>query len=224
MEPTLAAAADGRLGVPERVHDVGLLRLAAVLPRVDRTRRGVGVGRRLGAHRPRHDRRQWRRRVRRHVSAAGARTLLFVSTIVLAVGAVGVGVADSFWPAVALLLLAIAAMGVAAPVQQAYVHEVVPSAERATVVSFISMVGSAGGIAGPLGLGYLSRVQSVATGYVVGGLTTLLALPPIVLLRRLREPADSIVGQAGKRGPCAAQGLPEVAAIDATARQPELVP
>ena len=151
-------------------------------------------------------------------------TLLFASTVALAIGAVGVGVADSFWPSVALLLLAIAAMGVAAPVQQAYVHEIVPSAERATVVSFISMVGSAGGIGGPLGLGYLSRVQSVATGYVAGGLTTLLALPPILLLRRLREPADVFVGRkAGKRGPCAAQGLPDVAAIDATARQPELV-
>jgi MFS family permease len=152
-------------------------------------------------------------------------TLLFGSTIALAAGAIGVGLADSFWPSVALLLLAIAAMGVAAPVQQAYVHEIVPSAERATVVSFISMVGSAGGVGGPLGLGYLSRVQSVATGYIAGGFTTLLALPPILLLRRLGEPADTIVGtKAGKRGPCAAQGLPEVAAIDATARQPELVP
>jgi MFS family permease len=151
-------------------------------------------------------------------------TLLFASTTALAVGAVGVGLADSFWPSVVLLLLAIGAMGVAAPVQQAYVHEVVPSAERATVVSFISMVGSAGGIGGPIGLGYLSQVQSVATGYVTGGLTTLLALPPIVLLRRLREPADTIVGRkAGKRAPCAGQGLPEVATIDATARQPDLV-
>ena len=151
-------------------------------------------------------------------------TVLFASTVALAAGAIGVGVADSFWPSVVLLLLAIAAMGVAVPVQQAYVHEVVPSTERATVVSFMSMVGSAGGIGGPIGLGYLSRAQSVATGYVAGGLTTLLALPPILLLRHLREPADSIVGRrAGKRGPCAGQGLPEVAAIDAIARQPELV-
>jgi MFS family permease len=151
-------------------------------------------------------------------------TLLIASTIALAVGAVGVGVADSFWASVALLLLAIAAMGVAAPVQQAYVHAVVPSSERATVVSFMSMVGSFGGLGGPIGLGYLSRVQSVATGYIAGGLTTLLALPPILLLRGLHEPADNIVGgRAGKRGPCAAQGLPEVAAIDTTARQPERV-
>jgi len=150
-------------------------------------------------------------------------TLLFGSTIALAIGAVGVGVTDSFWASVVLLLVAIAAAGVAAPVQQAYVHAVVPSTERATVVSFISMVGSAGGLGGPLGLGYLSRVQSVATGYVAGGLTTLLALPPILLLRGLHEPADAIVGgRAGKRGPCAGQGLPEVAAIDTTARQPDI--
>ena len=152
-------------------------------------------------------------------------TVLFGSTIALAVGAVGVGLADSFWPSVALLLLAIAAMGVAAPVQQAYVHEVVPSAERATVVSFVSMVGSAGGVGGPIGLGLLSRVQSVATGYVAGGLTTLFALPPILLLRRLSEPADTIVARkAGKRGPSAAQGLPDVASIDAIARQPDPAP
>jgi hypothetical protein len=55
-------------------------------------------------------------------------------------------------------------------------------------------------------------------------LTTLLALPPILLLRGLREPADTIVGRkAGKLGPCAAQGLPDVATIDAIARQPEPV-
>jgi Na+/melibiose symporter-like transporter len=150
-------------------------------------------------------------------------TLLFASTIALAAGAVGVGVANSFWPSLVSLLCAIGAMGVAAPVQQAYVHEVVPSDERATVVSFISMVGSGGGIAGPIGLGYLSGARSVATAYVVGGLTTLLALPTIVLLRGLHEPADVIVGRrAGKRAACAAQGLPDVATIDSIPRQPEV--
>ena len=151
-------------------------------------------------------------------------TILVFASFGLALGGAGVGLADSFWPAVALLLVAIAAMGVVAPVQQAYIHEVVPSAERATVVSFISMVGSGGGIAGPLGLSYLTRAQSAAAGYVVGGLTTLLALPPVWFLRRRHEPADFLHGQrAGKRAPCAAQGLPEVSALDTTPRQPELV-
>jgi len=148
-------------------------------------------------------------------------TLLLASSAVLAVASAGVGLADSFWPAVVLLLVAIGAVGVGAPVQQAYLHEVIPSSERATVVSFSSLVGSAGGIGGQLGLGYLSRAQSVAAGYGTGGLAMLLALPPLLLLRGMRERADVIVGRrAGKRGPCAGQGLPHVSQVDATARQP----
>jgi hypothetical protein len=118
-----------------------------------------------------------------------------------------------------------AATGVGTPVQQAYLHAVVPSSERATVVSFSSLVGSAGGIGGQLGLGYLSRSRSVAAGYVAGGLVLALALGPVAALRRRREPADRIVGRrAGKPAPCAAQGLPTVATVDTTARQPEPVP
>jgi MFS family permease len=149
-------------------------------------------------------------------------TLLTTSFGALAVAGLGVGLVDSFWPAVALLLVAIGAMGVAMPVQQAYLHEIVPSAERATVVSFGSLVGSAGGIGGQLGLGYLSRAQSVATAYVAGGAAMVLALPPLLILRGRRERADVIVGRrAGKKAACAAQGLPEVSLLDTSARRPE---
>jgi MFS family permease len=148
-------------------------------------------------------------------------TLITAASAVLAAASVGVGLAGSFWLAVALLVVAIGATGVGEPVQQAYLHEVVASSERATVVSSVSLVSSAGGIGGQLGLGYVSRAQSVAAGYVLGGLGMLLALPPLLLLRRAGERADVIVGRrAGTRAPCAAQGLPAVAAVDATARQP----
>jgi MFS family permease len=148
-------------------------------------------------------------------------TLLLWAAAVMVAATVGVGLAGSFWPAVALLLLATVAEGVAMPVQQAYLHAVVASEQRATVVSSVSLVSSAGGIGGQLGLGYLARVQGVAAGYVTGGLTMLLALPPLLLLRRMGERADAIVGRrAGKKAPCAAQGLPVVATVDTTARQP----
>ena len=68
---------------------------------------------------------------------------------------------------------------------------------------------------GQLGLGRLAQTQSISAGYVVGGLITLLVLPVVVRVRRLDEPADIIVGTAGKRGACAAQGLPNVTGIDA---------
>jgi hypothetical protein len=80
-------------------------------------------------------------------------TLLVAASGVLALAAAGVGPIDSFGPAVALVLVAMGAIGVVARVQQAYLHGVVPSAERATVVSFASPLGSAGGIGGSLGLG-----------------------------------------------------------------------
>jgi MFS family permease len=152
-------------------------------------------------------------------------TLLVASSGTLAVAAVGVGLADSFWPALVLFLVAMGAIGVGAPVQQAYLHAVVPAAERATVVSFSSLVASAGGIGGSLGLGYLSRARSVATGYVTGGVAMLLAIPALLALRAMRQPADVIVGRpAGAPSPCAGQGLPPVSALDTTARQPEPVP
>src|SRR6266511_4375872 len=95
----------------------------------------------------------------------------------------------------------------------------------AAVVSAVSLVASDGGIGGQLGLGYISSAQSVAAGYVTGGLAMLLAVPPLLLLRRMREGADVIVGRkAGKKGPCAAQGLTQVASVDTTARQPTPVP
>ena len=151
-------------------------------------------------------------------------TLLLTASGLLAIAAVGVGIAGTFWTAVVLLLVVMAAMGVVTPVQQAYLHAVVPSNQRATVVSFNSLVGSTGGIAGSLGLGYVARVQTVAAGYVTGGLTTLLALPAIVALRRMGESADVIVGRrAGKDGPCAGQGIPQVSSIDTSPPQPEPV-
>ena len=152
-------------------------------------------------------------------------TLLLAASAVMAAASTGIGLVGSFWVAVALLLVSNVAEGVGTPVQQAYLHNVVPSSQRATVVSSVSLVASAGGIGGQLGLGYLSRAQSVAAGYVTGGLALLLTLPPLLLLRRMRQDADVIVGRrAGAPAPCAAQGLPQVSLVDTTARQPTPAP
>jgi hypothetical protein len=72
---------------------------------------------------------------------------------------------------------------------------------------------------GQSGLGYLAQIRSLASGYVIGGTTTLLALPVLIYLRRLNSHQDYIMGDAGKSGVCAAQGLPEVATIDPKSRR-----
>ena len=146
-------------------------------------------------------------------------TLLLWAAAIQTAAAVGMGIAGSFWLASGLFLVVAGTMGVAGPLKQAYLHQMVPSEQRASVISFDSMIGSAGGALGQSGLGYLSRTRSIADGYLVGGLVTLAALPILVLLRRMGERADVIVGRkAGVRGPCAAQGVPQVSQVDTSLR------
>jgi MFS family permease len=131
---------------------------------------------------------------------------------------VGVGLVQSFWLAVALFLIYMATTGVMTPVMQAYLHKVIPSEQRAAIVSFTSMAGNGGGILAQGGLGYLARSVSIASGYVVGGFVSFLALPAVTGLRNLGETADLIIGKAGEKGACAAQGIPDIASMETATR------
>ncbi len=142
-------------------------------------------------------------------------TLMLWASAALVAGGVGVGLAGSFWPALGALLVAMTAMGVIGPVRQAYLHEVVPTEQRATVLSFDSLVSGVGSTGGQVGLGALAQARGFAPAYVVGGLITAAALPLVGLVRRRGGAADVIVGRrAGVEGSCAAQGLPSVATVE----------
>jgi Na+/melibiose symporter-like transporter len=142
-------------------------------------------------------------------------TLLLWAAGVQALAAVGVGLAGSFWLAVALFMVMTLAVGAAGPVKQAFLHNSIPSEQRASVASFDSMFGNGGGVLQQSGLGYLTRVRSIAEGYVVGGAFTLIAELFLWRLRALRPEADIIVGRRdGVLGSCPAQGLPDVALVD----------
>jgi MFS family permease len=156
-----------------------------------------------------------------HVASryCGRRTTLLLGAAVLqTVAGVVVGLTSSFWVALPALLLLTAGMGVTSPVRQAYLHQLVPTEQRATVISFDSMVSGTGGVAGQVGLGALGQARSVATAFVVGGLATLTALPVFAAVRRIGGPQDRIVGaKAGVESSCAGVGLPAVATIEAQA-------
>lgn len=151
-------------------------------------------------------------------------TLLIAAAAVQTTASIAIGLAGSFWVALAALLLVTASMGVISPVRSGYLHQVVPSEQRATVVSFDSMVSNAGGIGGQVGLGALGEARSVSSAFVVGGMATAAALPLLARLRRLGGFADVIVAErAGVEGACAASGLPTVSAVDtAPVDDPEL--
>jgi MFS family permease len=151
-------------------------------------------------------------------------TLLLGAAGVQSVAAAVVGLSGSFWAAVTALLVVTASMGVTSPVRSAYLHEVAPSEQRATVVSFDSMISNVGGIGGQVGLGALGESRSVGSAFVVGGLATAAALPLLGRLRALGGAPDAIVGdRGGAESACAASGLPAVSAVDThVLEEPEL--
>jgi len=145
-------------------------------------------------------------------------TMLLGAAAVETCAAVGLGLAGSFWVALPALLLVTAAIGVTSPVRQAYLHQVVPTEQRATVVSFDSMVANTGGVGGQLGLGALGEARGVGTAFVVGGLATAGAIPLFARVRALGGAADRIAGErGGVESPCAASGLPDVVAVETEA-------
>jgi MFS family permease len=126
-------------------------------------------------------------------------TVLLGAAAITTVTMVATGAIRSFWITVPIFLLGAIAMGVLQPVRQTYLHLSIPTTERATLVSFDSLVGSLGSVGGQTGLGYLSQERSVPFGFVVGGLTTALVLPIFGKLRALDEPADRITAEAPER-------------------------
>lgn len=142
-------------------------------------------------------------------------TMLIGASAVSTLAGITIGLTSSFAVAVSALLVVAAAMGVIMPVRQAYLHRVTESEHRATVVSFDAMVSSVGGVGGQVGLGAVSDARSFGAGYVVGGAVTGLAVPLLVLLRRVGGPADQITpdADAGAEGSCPS-GLPRVTGIE----------
>jgi MFS family permease len=121
---------------------------------------------------------------RRRTTVLLAGTL--ASTLVLAV----IGLLPSFWVAVTLLVLWGLMYAALVPVRQSYINALIPSEARATVLSFDSLLGSAGAVVVQPALGKAADVWSYPASYVVTAGVQALALPFLWLARRERAPAD----------------------------------
>ncbi len=136
-------------------------------------------------------------------------TILLTTAAISTATMVATGVIRSFWITVPVFLLGAVAGGVLQPVRQTYLHQSIPTSERATLVSFDSLLGSLGSVGGQSGLGFLSQERSIPAGFVVGGLATILVIPLYGRLRALHQPADRITAEAPERepSPLAAESL-----------------
>jgi MFS family permease len=127
-----------------------------------------------------------RRRFRRRTSALIATASLGV--IVLAL----MGIIQSFWVVTGLVVVWSLIFAASMPIRQTYMNGMIPSRQRATILSFDSLMGSAGGVwAQPL-LGRVADVWGYGPSYVVGAAISAIAIPALALSRRQNAPADTV--------------------------------
>jgi MFS family permease len=120
------------------------------------------------------------------------RTSALIITVLVGTGMlVLMGVTTSFWVALALLVLWSLIGAAEMPIRQAYLNDMIPSKQRATVLSFDSLMGSTGGVAIQPVLGRVADASGYALSFVIAGGIQLLAVPFLVASRRQRADADT---------------------------------
>ena len=118
---------------------------------------------------------------------------LLIGTVANVVLLVLIGLTDDF--AIALILLAGWALvfAVEGPLRQAFINGVIPSEQRATVLSFDSLMGSTGGVVLQPALGRTADLFGYAPSYVISAGVQALALPFVFLARLENASSDPIV-------------------------------
>jgi MFS family permease len=109
-----------------------------------------------------------------------------ISALILLV----LGFARVFWVALVLLTLWAVIDSAAMPVRQAYVNDMIPSKQRATVLSFDSLMGSSGGVVVQPVLGRSADLYGYPVSLALAGIFQSLAVPFLVASRRQGAAAD----------------------------------
>src|SRR5918992_966526 len=129
-----------------------------------------------------------RRRFQRRTSALIA--MAATSTLTLAL----IGVVESLWPVIGLIVIWGLLFAASMPIRQTYLNGLIPSRQRATILSFDSLMDSTGGVWAQPVLGRAADVWGYGPSYLLGGAISALALPFLVLSRRQNAPADTVEG------------------------------
>jgi MFS family permease len=125
-----------------------------------------------------------RARFRRRTSA------LLLTAALSSLTLLGIGLFESFWAAIALAVVWALLFAATMPIRQAYMNGLIPSRERATILSFDSLMTSSGGVWAQPALGRAADVWSYPTTYLISAAISLCGLPFLVLSRRQNAPAD----------------------------------
>jgi MFS family permease len=125
-----------------------------------------------------------RRRFHRRTSALIA--MAATSTLTLAL----IGVVESLWPVIGLIVIWGLLFAASMPIRQTYLNGLIPSRQRATILSFDSLTSSVGGVWSQPVLGRAADVWSYPASYLLGAGISAVAVPALALSRRQNAPAD----------------------------------
>jgi MFS family permease len=117
-------------------------------------------------------------------------TVLILSSGLGALILVALGFTHVFWAALALLTLWALVASAGTPVRQAYLNDMIESKQRATVLSFDSLMGSSGGVVVQPLLGRAADISGYAASLTISGLIELIAVPFLLASRRQHHLAD----------------------------------
>ncbi len=105
-----------------------------------------------------------------------------------------IGLVESFAAVIVLIVVWGLLFAAVAPIRQAYINGMIPSKQRATILSFDSLVNSAGGVWAQPVLGRAADAWGYASSYLLSAAIAALAIPFLWLSRLQRSPADTRVG------------------------------
>lgn len=111
-------------------------------------------------------------------------SVLLAAVLLSAITLAFIGLLPHFWTAIVLLVMWGLIFATVMPVRQAYVNELIPSEQRATVLSFDSLMGSAGGVAIQPILGRAADVWGYPMSFLCSGVIQGLAVPLVWLARK----------------------------------------
>lgn len=122
-------------------------------------------------------------------------SLLMAGVLISSISLFLIAIAGNFW--IVLFLLAAWAIVFAAtsPIRQSYVNGIVPSKQRATVLSADNLLASAGSAVSQPGLGKVAEVWGYPASYLGSAVIQILALPFLMLAKREKVKSDVIHGE-----------------------------
>jgi MFS family permease len=118
-------------------------------------------------------------------------SVLLAGTALSAAVIAGIGLIPQFWVAVTLLVLWGLVYSAVTPVRQAYLNGLIAARERATVLSFDSMLASSGAVVAQPILGKTADVWGYPASYIGSAAIQAVALPFIWRASRERAAADA---------------------------------